>query len=133
MESDSITVENGTFSQMGGSTFMGRLVVPGTFSYGGGLGDVVLSGGSLQSGTVMLGGSRTGTISQNGGVHINTNRVEINGPGPGSPPHGTYSLAAGRLETPVLNVEGDFNQSGGTNRAAWTGQGDAPRRAPSAT
>jgi len=117
VESDSITVENGTFSQMAGSTFVGRLVVPSTFSYGGGLGDVVLSGGSLQSGTVILGGSRTGTISQNGGVHINTNEINVDGPGPNNPAHGTYSLGAGRLETPALYVGGDFNQSGGTNRA----------------
>jgi hypothetical protein len=86
--------------------------------------DYLLSGGRLESGTVVLGspepsGTQRGFFTQHGGVHSNSQSIVASGE-MRAPEimyfSGTYELFGGVLTSPGIGLDGGyFSQAGGTN------------------
>jgi hypothetical protein len=120
LESDIISADGGRYYQSGGTSRVGNMVLPenGTSAFGS------LGGGTLTSGYFTLGRlsnstyvGTSGRFEQRGGVHVNTNRIEVLGKTNqfGGVVSGIYNFLSGRLESPLIHAaSGLFEQLGGT-------------------
>ena len=119
-EIQTLNVKQGSFNQTGGSSAIANMILPEA-GYGG---EATLSGGTMRSDYISLGRVYSpsyptdGQFTQSGGVHINTNQIEMLGEirHYTAHVHGTYTLNGGRLEAAALHSSGGmFEQFGGTN------------------
>ncbi len=110
-----VTFGNGIFTQLGGTSQIQNLKMPGPDGFG--WADYALADGTLISELVVIGANPLGYFVQSGGTHKNTEGIRIHGRAiPEHEAWGYYRLLGGRLCSPQLQVlGGDFSQETGTN------------------
>ncbi|HTL18286.1 MAG TPA: hypothetical protein VL793_13705 [Patescibacteria group bacterium] len=117
LQTVTINLNRGTFTQTGGTNFGPTINVPSAGDTD--LAEYNLSDGVLVSQQVTLGGFPSGTFNQSGGLHTNSGSMTLWGFDRSSSHTvwGRYNLDGGRLFSQQILINGgSFNQTGGTNR-----------------